>query len=486
MNKDEITILFPIDLYDDISYYKNHKVFLVEEKLYFNRNTKELGILTFNILKPVYHRATMRAYYDKLIKKGISCKYIELNDDWVKEVKKHKINVINFFDPVDRYLEKKIKKNFETYNIIDSPRFILTLEDLEEYDGALKHTSFYIWARKRKNILMEKNGKFYGGKATYDMENRKKPYVSIEDDIVENKLDYTDNKYVKEAFTYVKKNINKNDLYCWTENNLEIRFPIDSDGAKNRLKNFIKNKLSKFGDYQDVFLDNDESFIFHAGLSPMMNIGLILPEDIIECTIDYFESLKTKKLSELHNVEGFIRQILGWREFNRYIYEFHSDKYLNKNYFDATNKLTKDFYTGNTGIKPIDKCIEKAFRYGYLHHIERLMIMANYMTLSKINPKQIYKWFMEFSVDSYDWVMEFNVYSMGTYSDGGIFTSKPYISGSPYLLKMSNYKNEEWTNKWNLLFWEFISENKTKVKGRLSMLINKASKRIIEIKKSMI
>lgn len=469
----KILVLFPIDLYDNISYLKSYdKVFLVEEEIFFNRSSKSLGNLKFNILKPVYHRATMRAYYDRLKNKfkdnKINITYINLKDDWVDIVKKYK--EIHFFDPVDKNLEKKIKKNFNQYEILDTPRFIAQSHDLDEYDGALKQTSFYSWMRKRFNILMKDN-KPIGGKLTFDTDNRKSPYQGIEKD-VKKYNEYEKDTYINEAFKYVRKNINN----LIDRDMQEIKFPITNEKAKIRLRKFIKYKLDKFGDYQDVILDDDDnSFVFHSGISPMLNIGLITPLQVINEVLDNIKSIK------INNIEGFIRQVLGWREFSRYIYEYHSDKYLDKNYFNQKNKLTKDWYDGNTGIRPLDMCINKAFNYGYLHHIERLMIVANCMVLHNIDPREMYKWFMEFSLDSYDWVMEYNVYCMGSYADGGHFTTKPYISTSNYIYKMSNFdRDTSWSDEWDLKFWEFMERNKNKIKkiGRLSALIKYAKKNI--------
>jgi deoxyribodipyrimidine photolyase-related protein len=485
----DIYVLFSIDLYKDIKKYKNKKVFLVEDELYFNRINKKLGSLRFNVLKPIYHRATMKCYYDKLKRSKIDITYVELNKDWVKIVKKYvKNNNLIFYDPVDRYMEDKIDSNFKDYEIIDTPRFILSQDDMEEYTGVLKQTSFYIWMRKKHNILMVKN-KPYGNKMTYDTENRKAPYKNMEDDLPEEVI--FSNKYIKEAISYVKKTFNDKSLYVWdgklkdiNDDNIEIKFPINHKDTEERLKDFIKNYLKSFGDYQDAIINTTEnSLIFHSGLSPMLNVGLITPKEIIDEVLKVFnKSSSTYKKNNINNVEGFIRQILGWREFCRYTYEHHSDKYLNKNHFNNNKKLTKMWYNSTTNIEPVDMCIEKAFKYGYLHHIERLMIMANIMNISNIHPKEMYKWFMEFALDSYDWVMEYNIYSMGTYSDGGNFTTKPYISSSNYVLKMSNFKKTEsnWTEKWNILFWKFMKKNKAKIKKipRLSMLLKHISKHI--------
>lgn len=521
-----IFVLLPIDLYHDVSYLKDTKVFLVEEEHYFDRSSPDQGSFKFNILKPIYHRATMRSYYDLLVSKKINCEYIDLNEDWIKIVKtflsKHseKKNMstsssvkLNFFDPVDRYVEKKIRDNFDEYDVINTPRFILTTEEMIEYDGALRQTSFYAWIRKLKQILMTNDLKPLGNKLTYDKDNRKKPYDGIEDD-VEAEPDYTKNDYVEDAFSYVKKtfhNINSkfviwnndakniNNIKKLSETSIELKFPIDRKGSLSRLRFFIKHNLFRFGDYQDVILsDEDNSFVFHSALSPMMNIGLITPEEVIDEVIKKFNTLSSKQKSKhMNDVEGFIRQILGWREFTRYIYQ-HNDatkKYIKLNYFNASKSLSKPWYSGTTGTLPIDICISKAFRFGYLHHIERLMIVSNYMVLNGISPKSMYKWFMEFSLDSYDWVMEFNIYCMASYSDGGHFTSKPYISTSKYIMNMSNYErnnnhddnddnddnddkdynddNDDWTDVWDKLFWDFLKKHKNKIKkiGRLSMLL---------------
>lgn len=485
----DIFVIFPIDLYNDVSYIKGKKVFLVEEQLYFDRSSKKLGNMKFNILKPIYHRATMKAYYDKLKSKNIDCTYIDLTKNWINIVKKNltKNRELYFFDPVDVTLENKLKNSFDEYTILNTPRFILSTEEMIEYDKPLKQTSFYIWMRKYTRILMNKNNKPEGGKISFDTENRKSPTKNMQSTLTK-ESDYNNNKYIKEALSYVKKNISENNLMIWnnvkyknlsklSDAELKIKFPIESNESKKRLNLFIKKHLAKFGTYQDVMLDNsDNSFIHHSGISPMLNIGLLTPEDVIIAIIDQYRKMNTPaKKKNMNNIEGFIRQILGWREFSRYMYQHHRSKYLNKNFFNAKSKIGKSWYDGTTNIYPIDLCINKAFKYGYLHHIERLMIIANYMTLTGISPKQMYKWFTEFALDSYDWVMEYNVFVMGSYSDGGHFTTKPYISSSNYIFKMSDFKKDEtgWNEKWDTLFWQFMKKHKKKIKKipRLGMLL---------------
>ncbi|MFZ1572803.1 MAG: FAD-binding domain-containing protein [Candidatus Kapaibacterium sp.] len=142
----------------------------------------------------------------------------------------------------------------------------------------------------------------------------------------------------------------------------------------------------------------------------------------------------------LNSIEGFIRQIIGWREFIRGVYVFKGTQERSRNFWNFKNKIPTSFYTGTTGIEPIDNTIKKLIATGYCHHIERLMILGNFMLLCEFDPNEVYKWFMELFIDSYDWVMVPNVYGMSQFADGGLMATKPYISGSSYVLKMSNFK----------------------------------------------
>ncbi len=498
-----IIVLMPVDLYNDTHILKNATVFLVEEEHYFNRSAKCHGSMKLNILKPIYHRATMRAYHDFLESKNIDCTYIDAKTNWIKIViaYAHKTRTpLIFYDPVDRYIEARIKSSFAAYSFIDTPRFMLSRTELNSYSSALRQTSFYGWARKTKDILMAGANPF-GGKLTYDGENRKPPYAGIEEDLDDGNHGHA-NKYFAEAVKYMRS-FDSHDFRVWQETKNEVsggaknevsggaknevsggtknadipmKFPIDRKGSLVRLKYFIKTNLFRFGDFQDVIVaDKENSFVFHSALSPMLNIGLLTPGEVISAVLAFFNGLSAaKKLKSIHNVEGYIRQILGWREFSRYMYQYHSHKYLGKNYFGASKRLSDKWYAGTTGIAPVDLCIRKAFKFGYLHHIERLMVISNYMTLSGISPAQMYKWFTEFSLDSYDWVMEYNIYCMASYSDGGQFTSKPYISASRYILKMSNFApHQPWADKWDDMFWEFLAKHKSKIKkiGRLAPLL---------------
>jgi deoxyribodipyrimidine photolyase-related protein len=181
----------------------------------------------------------------------------------------------------------------------------------------------------------------------------------------------------------------------------------------------------------------------------------------MECIVDaisYYN--KADHEIPINAVEGFVRQILGWREFIRGVYWQNMPQYKEMNYWSHEKSLNENWYSGQTGIPPLDDAIKESLATGYTHHINRLMIISNLMNLSNVRPTEIYQWFMEMYVDSADWVMVPNVFGMGTYADGGIFSTKPYICGSSYMLRMSNYKKGEWCDAVDGLYWRFIENNR--------------------------
>ena len=216
------------------------------------------------------------------------------------------------------------------------------------------------------------------------------------------------------------------------------------------------------------------NILFHSALSPYINLGLITPEIIIEKIL---ESHKKKKI-RINSLEGYIRQVIGWREFMRGIYQNFYSRLETGNFFKHNRKMKPNWYLGNTGLPPLDYAIKNANDHGWSHHIERLMILANIMNLCEIHPKQVYKWFMEMFVDSSDWVMSPNVYGMGLFSDGGIFATKPYICGSSYFLKMMHFKKGPWCDVMDGLYWKFIDRHKTFFlkNPRLAMMVRISEK----------
>ena len=174
----------------------------------------------------------------------------------------------------------------------------------------------------------------------------------------------------------------------------------------------------------------------------------------------------------LNSLEGFIRQIIGWREFMHGMYLYKGRFSRTQNFFNFNRKIPKSFYDGTTGIPPIDETIQKVLKNDYCHHIERLMILGNFMLLCEFDPKEVYRWFMELFIDAYDWVMVPNIYGMSQFADGGTFATKPYLSGSNYIKKMSDYQLGDWDEICDALFWSFVNKQKEffKTNPRVSMM----------------
>ena len=285
------------------------------------------------------------------------------------------------------------------------------------------------------------------------------------------KIDYSNIKspnylYSKEYTSkYFSKNIGE-------LSNTQI-YPTEFKSAKIWFNNFLNTRFDEFGIYEDAILIK-ESIINHSILSPLINSGLLEPKYILKTSLAFYK----KNNIPLNSAEGFIRQIIGWREFIRGVYVSRGTEERLKNYWGFKRKIPKSFYEGSTGIDPIDDTIKKINKTGYANHIERLMILGNFMVLCEFDPNEVYRWFMELFIDSYDWVMVPNVYGMSQFADGGLMSTKPYISSSNYIIKMSDYKKGEWSDVWDGLFWTFMDKQRAffSKNPRMRMLISSFDK----------
>ena len=446
--------------------YKDHIFYMCEdyELCTFEKHHK-LKILLF--------LSSMRSYADELKSNKFNIIYNNLNtkfensyeDKLEKTINEKKIKNISFFEIEDKFLEKRLikfckKKNIKI-NQINTPMFLTSRDEFKNY---LKNTkkpfmaNFYKISRKKLNILMKKDGTPKGEKWSFDDENRKKlpSHINVPDILKPKITDHT-----KKLKIFIENNF-KN--HPGDTNNFWL--PTTRHESIKLLDDFLKNKINLFGDYEDA-VSHKSNFLFHSALSPVINLGLITPQEILE-KIKLFE----KKI-KINSLEGYIRQIIGWREFMRGIYQNFDETMENKNFFNHKNKMKPSWYKGTTGLEPLDYSIKNALKYGWTHHIERLMILANIMNMCRIHPREVYRWFMEMFVDSSDWVMKPNVYGMGLFSDGGIFATKPYICGSSYFLKMMDFKKGDWCNIMDGLYWNFINNNRNFFlkNPRLSMMV---------------
>lgn len=458
----KISLIFPHQLFADTSLWQDD-CYLIEEDLYFTQ-------YPFHKQKLVLHRASMQAYEQTLIDAGKQVHYIESaheHSDCRKLIasfisanqqpdNKDSIAKIYCIDVVDDWLRLRIQKAILDADIAfdcsPTPMFLNPLPVYCDFfkNKRLFHHNFYIEARKRENILLDDKQNPIGGQWSFDEDNRKKyPHKQTPPSITFPTL----SPYYNEAMAYVGKHFSSH----YGEINPDFRYPITHHESEQWLEDFLSYRFREFGAFEDAIVD-DAPILHHSMLTPLLNIGLLTPRQVITRTLEISEEYQIP----INSLEGFIRQIIGWREFMYGLYESVGRQQRTSNFWGFTRKIPPSFYTGDTGIEPIDNTIKKVLNTGYAHHIERLMILGNFMLLCEFDPDEVHRWFMELFVDAYDWVMVPNVYGMSQFADGGLMATKPYISGSNYLAKMSNYKVKikgepcEWAQIWDGLFWRFM------------------------------
>jgi deoxyribodipyrimidine photolyase-related protein len=447
----EATLIYPHQLFQNHPALEAGRlIYLIEEPLLLNE------FPTHN-QKLLLHRLSMQAYKAELEKEGYNVTYITLAEnhstaDILASIADDGITTLHIVDTTDFLLEKRIKTASEKHGFVlsryESPLFILSKGDAaERYTNSKKHLAhFYKQLRKDKNILIDLDGNPVGGQWSFDEDNRRKlpKNISLPDDI-----SAFENTEVEDAQTWLVS------VSGEKYGEAKVCFPYTRTGALSYLQEFLTDRFAQFGTYEDALTDSHVR-VFHSTLSPLINIGLLGPQEVLDEAIDYAE----KHDIALNNTEGFVRQILGWREFIRAAYETDGVEMRTKNFWNHARTLPQSYWDGTTSIPPIDTAIKNALEFGYSHHIERLMVLGNFMLLNQTHPDEVYKWFMAMYVDAYDWVMVPNVYAMSQFADGGIFATKPYISGSNYLKKMSNYAGGDWEEVWTALYWNFIDVHK--------------------------
>ncbi len=464
-------------------------VVLTEDELFFRQ-------FKFHKQKLVLHRASMKQCNDLLQQENHDVTYIETGDtrDSIKGLiswlSSQGTKVIHCCDPDDYLIKRRLVQHAADCSMLlkwyQNPNFITPLEEGLAFFKGKKHfhqTDFYIYQRKKLSLLMDGSGSPIGGKWSMDAENRKKLPKGVEvPSIAFPALD----GYTKEAQEYIGSRFKENPgrltpssgYYPWAWNHQD---------TEKLLNMFLQQRLPLFGDFEDA-LSTKEPFLFHSLLTPMMNIGLINPNAVIDHAVNWAAQHKVP----VNSIEGFVRQICGWREFIRLVYAMKGTEQRTNNYWGFKRKIPPSFYNGTTGIEPVDQCIQRLLDNGYLHHIERLMVLGNFFLLCEFDPNEVYAWFMELFIDAYDWVMVPNVYGMTQFADGGMMTTKPYISGSNYIFKMSDFKKPtrddttpSWDEIWDGLFWHFMHKQRNFFLSnpRLGMLIRTYDKMGEEKKK---
>ena len=480
-----LIILFPTQLFekkylDKLNDKLDNKHIILWEHDYFFKRYK------YHKLKLVFHRSTMQKYYDDLDKnyKKLYINNIDeySNDKIINFIKKNNINSISFFNPIEKDLlklinNKKIIKNashiehllFPTPYFLNSSSFKINDNILDQLNGSIRHDIFYKKQRILYNIMVKnKNNKYEpdGGKWSFDTENRK-PYEKDHKDPGILSFKSKDRKeYIKEAIKYI--NINFKDHYGSCEEE-DFIYPIDRKESIKWLDTFVKDKLGNFGKYEDA-LSSKIKFGYHSMLSALNNIGLITSYDILDKVEDYKKNIASK--------EGFIRQVIGWREYSYFIYDKYNDVMISKIFYDKNkNKIPKKMWEGKTNMPFIDHIINNVSKYAYSHHIERLMCIGVYLIYIGVSVEEIYIWFQTMYIDAYDVFMVPNVYGMlcyGFVDEKHHMMTKPYFSGSNYILKMSDYKIFEkeieinnkkykWAEIYDSLYYNYVNNYSDKL-----------------------
>lgn len=462
---------------------KNDVVFLcevMEEAQYVKHHQQKL-VLIFS---------AMRHFAAELSQAGYHVDYVALTDadnthhfteELARALKRHQVDEIVISHPS----EYRVLEAVHTW----SARFKLPVQVCDDNRFLCDMPSFAAWAQGRKQLRMEyfyrqmrqqyqvlmQGDQPQGGQWNYDQDNRKVPGADIKipkaftcqpDDITQTVIDM-----VQQMF---------GDHFGSLET---FHYAVTRQQALKALKQFIRQRLSQFGDYQDAMLQG-EGFLFHSVISPYLNCGLLMP---LEC-IQAAEAAYHAKQAPLNAVEGFIRQILGWREYVRGIYWLKMPEYERLNYFQAKKPLPEFYWNAQTDMACLKDCVQTTRDYAYAHHIQRLMVLGNFALLAGIDPKEVNQWFLLVYADAYQWVELPNVTGMALFADGGLLASKPYAAGGAYINKMSNYcancrykvkeKTGESACPFNYLYWYFLMQHQDKLgkNPRLRMIYSTLAK----------
>ncbi|MCH4553526.1 cryptochrome/photolyase family protein [Aestuariibaculum lutulentum] len=449
---------------------------------------QETDYVTHHIQKITGFFAAMRNFARLLKSKGFQVEYITLDNPKNTQNLVENLNIlINIFNiekfeyqlPDEYRLDEQLLNFTKTLAIpsqaFSTEHFYTKRFDLKTFFKDKNHLlmeTFYRHMRKKHNILIVANQP-EGGKWNFDKSNRNKwkgspyipPYKNFDNE-VSNILELIKSKNIKtigifEAHTF--------------------EYPINREQALSQLKYFCENLLVHFGDYQDA-MHTKEVNLYHSRLSFAMNLKLISPKNVVDTVLNYWTQYG--KHIQISQVEGFIRQIIGWREYMRGMYWAFMPDYKTLNHLKNTQPLPDFYWTGNTKMNCLKHCITNSLNNGYAHHIQRLMVTGNFTLLAQIHPDEVDKWYLGIYIDAIEWVQLPNTRGMSQFADGGKIATKPYVSSGSYINKMSNYcdsclynkneKSEDNACPFNSLYWNFLFENRNALKDnhRMQMMFN--------------
>ncbi|MDC7995940.1 cryptochrome/photolyase family protein [Altibacter sp. HG106] len=456
---------------------------------YMAEMRQETDYVTHHIQKVVGFFAAMRNFSDWLQEHGHRVLYHTLDDADNQQSLPKNITALIEIEQIDKFeyllpdeyrLDEQLQELCEAIDIqteaFDTEHFLTTREELSSFFSDKKTYTmeyFYRYMRKKHDILMVNDKDPEGGKWNYDKSNRKKwkgtPEIPHDKGF---------RKDVSELVTLLKDQQVKT---MGTIDAKQFRWPTSRTDCLAVLRYFTEELLVHFGDYQDA-MDPKESFLFHSKLSFALNTKMLSPKEVIDAVIETWE--KDKERIDISQVEGFVRQILGWREFMRGMYWLEMPGFRRSNKLDNQNKLPDFYWTGDTKMNCLHHAIKQSMDHAYAHHIQRLMITGNFALLTQTHPDEVDAWYLGIYIDAIEWVEITNTRGMSQFADGGKIATKPYVSSGSYINKMSNYcgdcqyKVSKKTGKdacpFNSLYWHFLDDKKEYFKDnqRMSMMMN--------------
>ncbi|MEM0964412.1 MAG: cryptochrome/photolyase family protein, partial [Bacteroidota bacterium] len=443
------------------------RVVLHEDDLFFR---DEQYPARYHKLRLALHRASMTRYADRLRDAGHEVAYVAWAErhstaDVLRRLADDGVATVRLCEPVDFTLEKRLAAGAEAagvdLDVLDTPLFLNTRQQNRDFfDGRKRYfmADFYKHQRRRLGVMVDGEGAPEGGQWSFDHDNRKKLTKQALAE-VPTLPEIAQDAYATEAAAYVEEHFPDH-----VGASGPLPYPTDHDGAADWLAAFVAQRFERFGPYEDA-VEPGESSLYHGVLTPMLNVGLLTPQQVLDAAL-------SASGIPINSREGFVRQVIGWREYIRATYDLEGVTMRTDNMWDFGREIPEAWYTGETGLAPVDDVIPRVLASGYANHIERLMVLGGALFLTRFHPREVYRWFMEMFVDAYDWVMVPNVYGMSQHAAGPIITTKPYMSGSNYLRKMSHYPRGDWEAEWDGLYWTFLRDYREPIETyrRMSMI----------------
>ena len=456
---------------------------------------QETDYVTHHIQKVIGIFAAMREFANHLKANGHKVIYFKIDDDTNTQsltenlsllINEENITCFEYLFPDEYRLDEALKDFCKTLSIThkteSTQHFYTNRNDLKQFFEGKKQylmENFYRAMRKKHDILMV-GDQPEGGKWNYDKSNRKK---------WKGEVNIPQYKLFENNVDAVVIAIEKVDIQ--TVGNFDTKtfsYPITRVQTLEQLKYFCEELLVHFGDYQDA-MHNNEDYLFHSRLSFALNLKLISPKDVVTTVLNYYR--KHKDDIDISQVEGFVRQIIGWREYMRGMYWAFMPEYKTLNELDNNNALPEFFWTGKTKMNCLKHAIDNSLNNSYAHHIQRLMITGNYALLTQTDPDAVDKWYLGIYIDAIEWVQITNTRGMSQFADGGKIATKPYVSSGSYINKMSNYCSDCYYDKnkkigddacpFNSLYWNFLDDKRQQLSnnyrmGMMYSLLNKMDK----------